>query len=473
MLVLRSLFQISLKKFFTYFIKAVRGDVDSFTEGSINGALFLLSIPMILEMMMEATFALMDAFYISLLDSEEALATIGLTETFMFVVMSVALGISSAATAMVSRRVGEEKNEAATYAGVQSIFLAIVTSVIMGVIGFIYAPDLLRLMGGSESLIEEGTSYCRIMLTFNIVLVLLFVINAVFRGAGNAAIAMWTLILANGLNIILDPCLIFGLGPFPELGLKGAAIATCIGRGTGVLFQLYHLVSGTSLIKVAGKHLTVIKDMLITQIKVAIGGAGQYLLTTISWILVIRIIAEFGSEALAGYTVAMRVIMFTILPSWGLSMAASTLVGQNLGAAKPDRAEASAWKAAFYNMIFLAIISALAFVVAHPVISIFSSDPEVISNGVMALRIICAGYIFYAYEMVLGQSFNGAGDTYTPTILNFIAFVLIQVPLAYFLAITSGLGPKGVYISIALSSAIIAIMAIVIFKRGNWKKIVL
>ena len=445
--------------------------MDSFTEGSINSALFLLSIPMILEMMMEASFALMDAFYISLLDSEDALATIGLTETFMFVVMSLALGISSAATAMVSRRVGEEKHDEATYAGVQSIFLAIVASAILGVIGYIYAPDLLRLMGGSESLVEEGTSYCRIMLTFNIVLVLLFVINAVFRGAGNAAIAMWTLMLANGLNIILDPCLIFGLSPFPELGLKGAAIATCIGRGTGVLFQLYHLVTGTSLIKIARRHLTLIKDMILVQIRVAIGGAGQYLLTTISWILVIRIIAEFGSGALAGYTIAMRVIMFTILPSWGLSMAASTLVGQNLGAGKPDRAEASAWKAAFYNMIFLAIISALAFVVAEPVIGIFSDDPEVISNGVIALRIICAGYIFYAYEMVLGQSFNGAGDTYTPTLLNFIAFVLIQVPLAYFLAITSGLGPKGVYISIALSSALLAIMAIVIFKRGNWKKI--
>lgn len=460
-----------MKKFFKYFIKAVTGEVDSFTEGSINSALILLSIPMILEMMMEALFALMDAFYISRLGSEDALATIGLTETFMFVVMSVALGISSAATAMVSRRIGEEKPEDATYAGVQSIFLAIVTSALMGIIGFVYAPDLLRLMGANETLIAEGTSYCRIMLSFNIVLVLLFVINAVFRGAGNAAIAMWTLLLANGINIILDPCLIFGLGPFPELGLKGAAIATCIGRGIGVLFQLYHLVSGTSIIKIAAKHLTIVRDMLFTQIKVAIGGAGQYLLTTISWILVIRIIAVFGSEALAGYTVAMRIIMFTILPSWGLSMAASTLVGQNLGAGKPERAEASAWKAAFYNMIFLAIISVLAFIVAHPIISIFSDDPDVISNGVMALRIICAGYIFYAYEMVLGQSFNGAGDTYTPTLLNFIAFVLIQVPLAYFLAISSGLGPKGVYISIALSSAILAIMAIVIFKRGNWKKI--
>lgn len=460
-----------MKKFFKYFIKAVKGDVDSFTEGSINGALLLLSIPMILEMMMEALFALVDAFFVSRLDSEDALATIGLTETFMFIVMSIALGISSAATAMVSRRIGEGNKEDAAFAGVQAIFLAITFSIILGVIGFLYAPDFLRLMGGSEKLIAEGTSYCRIMLSFNIVLVLLFVINAVFRGAGDASIAMRTLWLANGLNIILDPCLIFGLGPFPELGLKGAAVATCIGRGIGVIYQLYYLFNGKSVINIMSRHLKIIKSMLLKQIKVAAGGAGQYLLTTISWILVIRIIAEFGSEALAGYTVAMRIIMFTILPSWGLSMAASTLVGQNLGAGKPDRAEASAWKAAFYNMLFLATISVLAFIVAHPVISVFSDDPEVIANGVLALRIICAGYIFYAYEMVLGQSFNGAGDTYTPTLLNFIAFVLIQVPLAYVLAISAGLGPKGVYISIAISSGILAVMAIIIFKRGNWKKV--
>lgn len=460
-----------MKKFFRYFIKAVKGDVDSFTDGSINGALFLLAVPMILEMMMEALFALVDAFFVSRLGSDDALATIGLTETFMFVVMSVALGISSAATAMVSRRIGEKKPDDASYAGVQSIFLALLTSFIIGLIGFIYAADLLRLMGANESLIAEGVSYTRIMLSFNFVLMLLFVINAVFRGAGDAAIAMRTLWIANGLNIILDPCLIFGLWFFPELGLKGAAIATCIGRGVGVLYQLYHLVNGSSLIKITMRHVTVMKGMLLTQIKVAIGGAGQHLLTTISWILVIRIIAEFGSEALAGYTVAMRIIMFTILPSWGLSMAASTLVGQNLGAGKPDRAEASAWKAAFYNMIFLACISVVAFIVAHPVISIFSTDPLVVSNGVLALRIVCAGYIFYAYEMVLGQSFNGAGDTYTPTVLNFIAFVLIQVPLAYVLAISAGLGPKGVYISIAFSSSILAIMAIIIFKKGKWKKI--
>lgn len=460
-----------MQKFFKYFLKAIKGEVDSFTEGSIDSALFLLAIPMILEMMMEALFALVDAFFISRLGSEDALATIGLTETFMFIVMSVALGISSAATAMVSRRIGEDKVEEATYAGVQSIFLAIVMSLGLGLIGFLYAPDLLRLMGGSEHLVAEGTSYCRIMLSFNIVLVLLFVINAVFRGAGNASIAMRTLWLANGINIILDPCLIFGLGPFPELGLKGAAIATCIGRGIGVLYQLYYLLNGRSLIKVGIKHLTIVKDMLLRQIQVAIGGAGQYLLTTISWILVIRIVAVFGSDALAGYTVAMRVIMFTILPSWGLSMAASTLVGQNLGAGKADRAEASAWKAAYYNMLFLASISVLAFFVAPPVIGVFSDNPEVVRNGVLALRIICAGYIFYAYEMVLGQSFNGAGDTYTPSLLNFIAFVLIQVPLAYVLAIIVGLGPKGVYISIAFSSAILAVMAIVVFRRGNWKHV--
>lgn len=453
------------------FIKAIKGDVDSFTEGNIDKALFLLSVPMILEMMMEALFALVDAFFVSRLDSDDALATIGLTETFMFIIMSVALGVSSAATAMVSRRIGEKRNEEASLAAVQSIVLALIVGIVLGVVGYIYAPDFLRLMGASEALVAEGTGYCRIMLTFNIILILLYVHNAIFRGAGDASIAMRTLWLANGLNIILDPCLIFGLGPFPELGLKGAAIATCIGRGIGVLYQVWHLINGKSLIQILSRHLKVVADMMRRQIHVAIGGAGQYLLTTISWVLVIRIVAEFGSQALAGYTVAMRIIMFTILPSWGLSMAASTLVGQNLGAGKPDRAEKSAWKAAYYNMIFLAIISVLAFIVANPVIQIFSKDPEVVRNGVLALRIICAGYIFYAYEMVLGQAFNGAGDTYTPTILNFVAFVLIQVPLAYFLAIICGLGPKGVYISIAISSAILAIMAIVIFKKGKWKTV--
>lgn len=445
--------------------------MESFTEGSIDSALFLLAIPMILEMMMEALFALVDAFFVSKLGSEEALATIGLTETFMFVVMSVALGLSSAATAMVSRRVGEKKIEDANYAAVQSIFLGLIVSVVLGIIGFVYAEDLLRLMGASEVLIVEGTSYCRILLTLNGILIMLFVINAIFRGAGNASIAMRILWIANGINIVIDPCLIFGLGPFPELGLKGAAIATCIGRGIGILCQIYYLINGSALIKLGIRHLKVIGDMIKKQIKIAIGGAGQHLLTTISWILVIRIISYFGSEALAGYTVAMRIIMFTILPSWGLSMAASTLVGQNLGAGHPDRAEKSAWKAAIYNMLFLATISILAFIFAHPVIEVFSTDPEVVKNGVTALRIICAGYIFYAYEMVLGQSFNGAGDTYTPTLLNFIAFVLIQVPLAYLLAITVGLGPKGVYISIAISSSILAIMAIVIFRKGKWKNI--
>lgn len=425
---------------------------------------------MILEMAMESLFAIVDAFYIAQLDSEDALATIGLTESFMFIVISIAMGVSMAGTAMVARRIGEKKTDDASDAAVQTLIIAIFFSILLGVIGYFYSDTLLRAMGGSESLISEGHSYTQIILTLNIILMLLFAINAIFRGAGDASIAMRTLWISNGINLVLDPCLIFGLLFFPKLGLTGAAIATCIGRGIGVAYQMYQLTNKKSIIYITQKNLKLIWPTIQKLLRVSIGGAGQHLLASASFIFLIRIIAEFGSEALAGYTVAWRVIMFTILPSWGLAMAAATLVGQNLGAGKPDRAETSVWRAAFANMVFLASLSILFFFYAEPVIRLFSENELVVSNGVLSLRIVTAGYIFYAYEMVIGQAFNGAGDTMTPTIMNFVVFWIIQIPLAYILATYLDWGPTGVYVSIAISSSLLALIAIYLFRLGNWKQ---
>ncbi len=458
-----------MKRIWKVIKEILNGSDRDFTKGSINKALFFLAIPMILEMAMESLFAIVDIYFISKLDNANATSAIGLTETFMFIVMSVALGIAMAATAIVSRRIGEKKNREAGKAGAQAIILAVFLSLIIGAIGLYFSEDLLRLMGSSEEMIKDGVIYTQIILSFNIVLMLLYVNNAIFRGAGDANIAMKTLWLANGINIVLDPCLILGLWIFPAWGLKGAAIATCIGRGIGVLFQLYHMFKGTNRIKIYWSDFKLKMVTIFKLFRISLGGAGQHLLTSASWIFIARIINEFGAEAFAGYTYSFRVIVFTILPSWGVAMAAATLVGQNLGANQAKRAEKSVWLAAFYNMIFLAIVSVIFLIYAEPVIRIFSEDPLVISNGKMGLQIVCLGYIFYAYEMVIGQSFNGAGDTVTPTILNFICFWLIQIPLAYYLAKVVGLGPKGVYITIAISSSILAVLAILVFRRGKWK----
>ena len=460
-----------IRKYWKYFWIAVKGEEKVFTEGKINKALFLLSIPMILEMVMESLFALVDIYFVSRLNSEDAISTIGLTENFLYIVFSIAFGISMPVTAMVARRIGEKDHKAASDAAVQSIILASGIALVIGILGFFGAEELLRLMGGSEELIEEGATYTRIILSCNIIIMLLFVNNAIFRGAGDAAIAMRTLWLANGLNIILDPCLIFGWGPFPELGLKGAAIATCIGRGTGVIYQFWHMFNGKALIVILWENIRFKIKVIGKLLWLSIGGAGQHIIASASWIFLARILTGFGSEVFAGYFIALRLIMFSLLPSWGLAMAAATLVGQNLGANKPDRAEKSVWNAALYNMLFLVVLSILALIIAEPVIGIFSDNPDVIKNGIWALRIICAGYIFYAYEMVIGQAFNGAGDTFTPTILNFICFWLIQIPLAYILAIFLDWRALGVYTSIAISSSILAILAIIIFRRGKWKEV--
>ncbi|MEE9371949.1 MAG: MATE family efflux transporter [Saprospiraceae bacterium] len=460
-----------MRKYFNLFIEAVKGKEQSFTEGSVKRALFMLSIPVILEMGMESLFAIVDAFFIGQIGSANALATIGITDSFLFIVFSLAMGISMAATAIVARRIGEKEPDKASEAAFQAILLTIFFSIIIAIIGYWYTDDLFRLMGASEDLIEEGGTYTQIILTLNIIIMMLFAINAIYRGAGDASIAMRTLILANGINIILDPCLIMGYLFFPKMGLTGAAIATCIGRGVGVLYQVYYLTNGKSVIHINASHVRVVWKTIKKLIKISLGGAGQHLIASASFIFLVWILNAFGSETVAGYTLAWKVLYFTILPSWGIAMAGAALVGQNLGAKQPERAEESVWMAARYNMYILLILSVIFIILARPVIGIFSNDEVVINQGATALQIIFAGYVFYAYEMVIGQAFNGAGDTVTPTVLNFIAFWLVQIPLAYYLANYTSLGPTGVYISITISSSLLAVMAIYIFRKGRWKTI--
>ncbi|MDX1408021.1 MAG: MATE family efflux transporter [Saprospiraceae bacterium] len=453
---------------FRLLLLAISGREKEFTTGGINRAILLLAVPMILEMVMESLFALVDVFFVSRVGTE-AVATVGLTEVVLMTIQSVALGIAMAATAMIARRIGEKDEEGAAVAAVQTLILGLVISVSVGAVCFFMAEDILRLMGGSPELIAEGKTYTQIILGMNGVLFFLFLLNAIFRGAGDAAIAMRTLWLANGINIVLDPCLIFGLGPFPELGVTGAAVATTIGRGIGVLYQLYHLLGGKSIIHVVRRHARISVVVLKKLLNVSLGGAAQFLIATASWVFIVRIISLFGDEALAGYTIAIRIIIFTILPAWGMANAAATLVGQNLGAGKPDRAEKSVWLAARYNMFFLLFISVVFIIAAPWILPYFSEDPLVVREGVRGLRIICVGYIFYAYGMVIGQAFNGAGDTRTPTIINFICFWLIQIPLAYVLARVLGMESSGVYWAIAISESFLAVIAIQLFRRGSWK----
>lgn len=428
----------------------------------------MLSIPMILEMLMESIFAVVDIFYVSKV-SVNAVATIGLTESVITLVYAVAIGLSMAATAIVSRRIGEKDNEGASQAAVQVIFLGIAVAAVISVIGILFPKEILGLMGGEPDLIAEGYGYTQVLLGGNVTIMLLFLINAVFRGAGDASIAMWTLILSNGLNIILDPMFIFGFGPIPAYGVEGAAIATTIGRGSAVLFQLLVLFYGWSKIKVGFKDVVLRVAVMLNLIKVSLGGIGQFLIGTSSWVFLMRIMSEFGSEVLAGYTIAIRVMMFTFMPAWGMSNAAATLVGQNLGAQQPGRAEQSVWKTGKYCAIFMGLVSIAYLVFAPEIISWFTQEPNVVENGSLCLRVIAAGYIFYAYGMVVINSFNGAGDTITPTIINFICFWLFQLPFAYLMAISFDFGPMGVFLAIVLAEVLISIIAIIWFRKGRWK----
>ena len=462
--------QLSIKQLIKYFWIAISGKEQEFTSGSIRKAIFMLSIPMILEMLMESIFALVDIAYVSRV-SVNAVATIGLTESVITLVYAIAIGLSMAATAVVARRVGEQDLKGAREAAVQAIFLGVLVALIVGVIGLLYNKEILALMGAEPDLIEEGHGYTKWLIGGNITILLLFLINAIFRGAGDASIAMWTLVLSNGLNIILDPIFIFGWGPVPEYGVMGAAIATNIGRGTAVVFQLGILFFGWGKIKLVLNDIMLNVKVMFNLIKVSLGGIAQFLIGTSSWVFLMRIMSEFGSEVLAGYTIAIRVMMFTLMPSWGMSNAAATLVGQNLGAKQPERAEKSVWITGKYNAYFMGLVSIVYLLFAKQIVGMFNSTPSVVDNGALCLQIIAAGYIFYAYGMVVTNAFNGSGDTQTPTKINLISFWLFQLPLAYLLALVLGFGAKGVFIAITTAEVLLAIIAIVWFRKGNWKAV--
>jgi putative MATE family efflux protein len=460
----------SFIKFFNNFWIAISGKETQFTSGSIRKAIFMLSIPMILEMLMESIFALVDIMYVSKV-SVNAVATIGLTESVITLVYAVAIGLSMAATAIVARRVGEKDMNGARQSAVQAIVLGVAVAVFIGVFGSIYAKEILGLMGAEPDLIAEGHGYTQWLIGGNITIMLLFLINAIFRGAGDASIAMWTLVLSNGLNIILDPFFIFGWGPFPELGVQGAAVATNIGRGTAVLFQLGILFFGWSRIKLSITDLVIKTQVMWGLIKVSIGGIAQFLIGTSSWVFLMRIMSEFGSEVLAGYTIAIRVMMFTLMPAWGMSNAAATLVGQNLGAKEPERAEKSVWLTGKYNAWFMGSVSLIYLLFAPYIISWFNETPDVVKYGGLCLQVLAAGYIFYAYGMVVTQAFNGSGDTKTPTIINLLAFWLYQLPVAYLIAISLDMGPIGVFFAITSAEVLLAVISVIWFKKGNWKKV--
>lgn len=448
--------------------EAIAGTEQDFTTGKLSRAIFLLSVPMVLEMVMESVFAVVDIFFVSRLGSD-AVATVGITESLMTIIYSIAIGLSTATTAIVSRRIGEKRPKDASVAAVQAVIVGFGTSLVFSFIGIFYAKDLLILMGASPEIVNEGYMYPAIMLGSNAVIMLLFIMNAVFRSSGDAAISMRVLVFANIINIILDPCFIFGLGPFPELGVKGAAVATTIGRGLAVLFQLYILLRGKKRIKVGLEHLKIDFPIMKRLVKLSLGGIGQSLIATSSWIGLVRIIAVFGSNALAGYTIAIRIIIFALLPSWGISNAAATLVGQNLGAKKPDRAEKSVWVTGFINLIFLGVVGVLMVIFSKFFVGLFINEAEVLEKGSMALSIISAGFVFYGFGMVLVQAFNGAGDTLTPTKINFFCFWLLEIPLAYFLAMHTNAQDTGVYIAIVVAESVLTIAGIIIFKRGKWK----
>ena len=450
---------------------AVGGGEQNFTEGSINRAIILLSIPMILEMAMESVFAVVDIFFVSRINSSDAVAVIGLTESLLALVYSVAWGVSMGATALVARRVGEKDREGAAVAGVQAILVGIVISLAVSLGGYFFYADMLRLMGASQSVIQIGSRFTFWMLTGNATIMMLFLINGIFRGAGNAAIAMRALWLANLINMALDPLLIFGWGPVPAFGVEGAAISTNIGRGVGVAFQLYYLFSGKAIVKLNARNFKVDWKIIRQVIQVSAGGTGQFLISSASWVFLARIISHFGSAAMAGYTIAIRVIVFTILPSWGMANAAATLVGQNLGAGQPERAEQSVWKTGLYNTLFLGMVMFIFLFFSAPILRFFSSDEQVVASGTQCLQVVALGYLFYGYGMVITQSFNGAGDTRTPILLNLVGFWCFQIPLAYLLAIQWSLGPNGVYAAIAVAESAIAVAGIVLFRRGTWKMV--
>lgn len=432
-------------------------------------AIVLLAVPMVMEMIMESVFAVVDVFYVSRLGAD-AVATVGLTESMLTIIYTLAMGLSIGVMAMVARRVGEKNPEEASVAAVQGIAIGVGVSVAIAVVGVAFAPQLLGLMGASPELIASGTNYTRVMLGGNIVIMMLFLINAIFRGSGDAAISMRVLWIANACNMILAPIFIFGIGPIPAMGVTGAAVGTTMGRGIGVLLQFWYLSRPERRVSVHRRHFQLHWTTMLALLKLSSSGTFQILVSTASWIGMVRIISTFGSAAVAGYTIAIRVIIFALLPSWGLANAAATMVGQNLGAGKPERAERAVWLAGFYNMAFLGVTGLLFFVGAEWVVSLFSDDPMVHPTAVACLRIVSVGFIFYAWGMVLTQSFNGAGDTWTPTWINIFCFWLLELPLAWYLATRTSLGTHGVFVAIALAFSMTAVLSVIAFRSGKWKE---
>jgi len=463
---------LEFKKAIKIIGQAIRGDETDYTKGNMNKAIVLLAIPMILELSLESVFAVVDMFFVGKL-GPSAIATVGLTEAVVTLIYSVAIGLSAAATAMVARRIGEKDHEGANTAAMQSITISIVVTIVISILGAIYAPDILRLMGASEEVIRDGHSFSRIMYGGSLVIVLLFLINGIYRGAGNAAMAMRSLWIASGINIVLCPILIYGLGSWEGFGLKGAAIATTIGRGTGVLYQCYHLFKGDGLIKIKWAGFKPDFAIIRGLINIAWPATFQFILASGSWIVLAKIVAdEGGTTASAGYQIAIRNLVFFILPAWGLSNAAATLVGQNLGAQQPDRAEKSVMLTAKYNIIFMSFVTLLFVAFPSPIIRLFSNEPEVIQVGVQSLRIIGTGFIFYGIGMVMMQAFNGSGDTKTPTWVNAIGFWGFQIPLAIVLSKYFHMGAVGAFIAIPVSETAIAIACYILFKKGKWKETV-
>ena len=448
--------------------QAVQGTQQDYTEGPLGRAVFLLAVPMVLEMAMESVFGIVDVFFVGRLGAD-AVAAVGLTESLLTVVYSIALGLSMATTALVARRIGEKDGEDAARTAVQAIVLGVAVSVPFAVVGILGAREVLALMGAPPSVIEAGSGYAAWMLGGSVSILLLFLVNAVFRGAGDATVAMRSLWLANGINIVLDPCLIFGLGPFPELGVAGAGLATVIGRSVGVAYQLRALGRSGRHLRVGRRHIVFDGALALRLLRLSLGGTGQFLIGTASWLGLVRILTPFGAVALAGYTIALRVVVVALLPAWGLSNAVATLVGQNLGARKPERAERSVWIAGLYNMAFLLGVMALFLWKAEPIVALFSADPEVQRMGALCLRVVSYGYAFYAWGMVLVQAFNGAGDTVTPTWINLGCYWLFQIPLALGLAQALGYGPLGVFLAITLAESLLAVVGLVVFRRGAWK----
>jgi putative MATE family efflux protein len=447
---------------------AVRGTEQDYTQGSISRAIFLLAVPMVLEMMMESVFAVVDVYFVSGLGAS-AVATVGLTESVLTLVYAVGIGLAMGTTAMVARRIGEKDPRAAADTAVQAIGVTIVVSIPIAIAGIFFAKRILGLMGADAWAIDHGYKYTQWMLGGNMVIMLLFVNNAIFRGAGDAAIAMRVLWIANAINIVLGPSLIRGWGPFPELGVQGASIATNIGRGTGVLIQLWTLFHGGKHIKVLYSQVKFRGEIMWRLVRVSLGGIGQFIIATSSWIGLVRIMSTFGSEAIAGYTIAVRIIIFTFMPAWGLSNAAATLVGQNLGAQQPERAERSVWITGFINMAFMLVVSLVYIFGNEMLVRIFTKEPAVVAAGAECLRVVSYGYIFYAWELVMIQAFNGAGDTMTPTKINFFCFWLFEIPFAYLLALKWGAGEAGVYWAIVATESMAGLVAIWLFRRGKWK----